>query len=122
MRIFRFDASAGHRISQFGSVHLVMSPIQRGEGRFQFGCMHIGAGGLVGRHQTIGPQLFLVVSGEGWVSGEGVERRPVCTGQAAFWDDGEWHEAGSDTGVLALVLEADALDPAQFMAEVCLSD
>ena len=118
MRLFSFDASAGHPIAHFGSMGLVMSPIQRGAGEFQLGCMHLDAGGLVGGHQAAGPQLFLVVHGEGWVRGEEPERHPITAGQAAFWTAGEWHESGTDTGMDAVVLEADALDPAQYMPEV----
>ena len=118
MRLFRFDASAGHPIASFGSVGLVMSPIQRGEGQFQIGCMHLEAGGLVGLHQAVGPQLFLVVRGEGWVRGERPERHPLAAGQAAFWVDGEWHESGTATGMDVIVLEAETLDPAQFLPEM----
>lgn len=117
MRIFRFDASAGRTIDQFGSVNLVMSPIQRGDGPFQLGCMHVGPGGLVGDHQAVGPQLFLVVNGSGWVRGQDSGRIPIAAGHAAFWTDGEWHESGSDTGMDVIVLEADTLDPAQYMRE-----
>ena len=122
MRLYRFDASSGRPIGQFGSLNLVMSPIQRGQGHFQLGCMHIGPGGLVGRHRAAGPQLFLVVQGTGWVSGEEGIRVPIATGRAAFWSDGEWHESGSDTGLDAFVLEADTLDPAQFMPEAPVDD
>ncbi len=122
MRIFRFDARAGRSIELYGSSNLVMSFIQRGEGQYQLGCMHVGPGGRVGRHQAVGPQLFLVVSGEGWVRGEDSDRIVITPGQAAFWTDGEWHEAGSDTGMTALVLEADAIEPAQYMAEVQADD
>lgn len=118
MRLFRFDAPAGHPITQFGSMGLVMSPIQRGAGAFQLGCMHLDAGGLVGNHQAVGPQLFLVVRGEGWVRGDGPERRLIAAGQAAFWTSGEWHESGTETGMDVVVLEAEALDPAQFMPEI----
>lgn len=118
MRLFRFDASTGRPITHFGSVGLVMSPIQRGAGEFQIGCMHLEAGGIVGFHKAAGPQLFLVVRGEGWVRGEGPERHPIVAGQAAFWTTGEWHESGSVTGMDVVVLEADLLDPAQFLLEV----
>lgn len=122
MRIFRFDAAAGRGIDQFDSLDVVMSPIQRGMGQFQLGCIRIGPGGRVGRHQAAGPQLFLVVSGEGWVSGEQRVRVPIAAGQAAFWSDGEWHESGSDAGMAALVLETDTLDPAHYMPEVTADD
>ena len=118
MQLFRFDASAGRPITDFGSVGLVMSPIQRGAGEFQLGCMHLNAGGLVGNHQAAGPQLFLVVRGEGWVRGEEPERHSIAAGQAAFWESGEWHESGTDTCMDVVVLEAGALDPAQYMPEV----
>lgn len=117
MRNFRFDTSAGRPIDRFGSVNLVMSPIQRGDGSFQLGCMHLGPGGLVGGHHAVRPQLFLVARGEGWVRGQDSDRMPIVAGQAAFWADGEWHESGSDTGMDVLVLEADTLDPAQYMRE-----
>ncbi|HLZ22315.1 MAG TPA: hypothetical protein VKQ30_09350 [Ktedonobacterales bacterium] len=118
MRLFRFDTSAGHPITRFGSAGLVLSPIQRGAGEFQLGCMHLEAGGLVGFHQAVGQQLFLVVHGEGWVRGEHPERHPIVAGQAAFWVAGEWHESGTATGMDVIVLEAETLAPAQFMPEV----
>ena len=118
MRLFRFDASTGHPITHFNSVGLVMAPIQRGTGPFQLGCMHLEAGGLVGFHQATVPQLFLVVRGEGWVRGEAPERHPIAAGQAAFWTVGEWHESGSATGMDVMVLEAETLEPAQYLHEM----
>lgn len=118
MRIFRFDSSAGRQITQFGSVNVVMSPIQQGSGPFQIGCMHLNPGGNVGVHPAVGPQLFLVVQGEGWVRGKGPEHRPIAAGQAAFWQAGESHESGTDTGMDVIVVEADSLDPSSFMPEL----
>ena len=122
MRIFRFDSSAGHAITQFGSVNVVMSGIQRGTQPFQIGCMHFNAGGLVGFHPATDPQLFAVVRGEGWVRGEENARHPITAGQAAFWTAGEWHESGTETGMDVIVLEAGALDPAQFMPDVAMEE
>jgi hypothetical protein len=121
MRLFRFDAPTGRPITHFGSVGLVMSPIQRGTGQFQIGCMHLDAGGVVGYHQAGEPQLFLVVRGEGWVRGESPERHPIAAGQAAFWETGEWHESGTAVGMDVIVLEAEALDPEQYLLEVALA-
>jgi hypothetical protein len=47
----------------------VPARIGRVEGEVQIGCMHIGAGGIVGYHQATVRQLFLVVTGTGWVRG-----------------------------------------------------
>lgn len=116
MRRFRFDADVGHVIERFGSVNAKISPIMRPEKEAQIGCLHIGAGGLIGGHPAVGQQLFLVVSGEGWVRTQSQERQPITAGHAAFWEDGEWHESGSETGMMVIVIEGEQLDPAQFMA------
>lgn len=41
----------------------------------------------------------------GWVSGADGERGPIRTGQAAVWDRGEVHGAGSDQGLTAVCVE-----------------
>ncbi len=118
MRIFRFNLGVARPIAHFGSVGASIAPIARpGAGFVQLGCIYIAAGGNVGRHPAAGPQLFLVVAGEGWVSGTEGVRVPIRAGEAAFWEPGEEHESGSEGGMTAMVLEAEALDPAQFMPE-----
>ncbi|HEX6799043.1 MAG TPA: cupin domain-containing protein [Ktedonobacterales bacterium] len=118
MRIFRFDAAVARPITEFGSVGASIAPVARpGAGFVQLGCIYVAAGGCVGRHPAGEPQLFLVVAGEGWVSGADGERVPIRTGQAAFWEPGEEHESGSEQGMAVMVLEAEALDPARYMAE-----
>jgi len=84
--------------------------------------MQIGVGGVVGYHQAVGPQLFLVVEGAGWARGEGPERRTIRAGQAAFWEDGEGHESGSEQGLVAIVIEGENLNPGQFMREESADD
>ena len=80
--------------------------------------MHIGPGGVVGYHQATVPQLFLVVAGSGWVTSADQVRQPVVVGQAAFWNGGEWHESGSDDGMMAIVLEGEGLDPGPWMTAI----
>ncbi len=128
MKLYRFDASAGHAVTRFGSDNVVMSGIQRiSEGAVQIGCKYIGTQGVVGYHQATTRQLFLVVEGAGWVRGEGPDgsdgsrRHTVAPGQAAFWAAGEWHESGPDFGMTAIVLEGDGIEPGQFMREEPLS-
>jgi hypothetical protein len=122
MRIYRFDAEAGRPISHFGS-DFVMTRIAHIVGdrsataELFMGCMHIGAGGSIGFHQATVPQLFLVVAGAGWVRGEADVRQPIVPFEAAFWQEGEWHEAGSKTGMTAFVIEGEGVNPAQFLPE-----
>lgn len=82
------------------------------DGQLFVGCMHIPPRGLVGHHQATIPQLFMVVSGEGWVRGGEGDRHQVKTGDAALWAADEWHEAGSEMGMTVVVIEYDVGGPA----------
>ena len=119
MRLYGFGLEAGRPIAQFGSERLTITGIARvADGGVQIGCTRLEPGGRVGAHQAAPRQLFLVVRGEGWVRGPEPERTPITADQAAFWEDGEEHEAGSEHGMVALVIEGDALDPDQFMRRI----
>ncbi len=59
---------------------------------------------LLGRHPTKLWQLFMVVEGSGWVSGDDQVRCPISTGQTVLWHPGEEHDSGSDTGMGVLIL------------------
>ncbi|WP_134685472.1 cupin domain-containing protein [Brevibacillus migulae] len=118
MKIFRFDAQSGKVIHQYDSINVVMSRIVRTAEGAHIGCMHIAAGGVVGYHQAGMPQLFLVVQGEGWVTDESRSKVPIKAGQAAYWTAGEWHESGTDTGMMAIIIESDHMDPSRSMTEL----
>ena len=117
MRRFRFDAQTGRAITEYGSDNVIMSPIARPQGHTNIGYFYVAPGGVVGYHQSSSDQLFLVVTGEGWIRGESSERQPIRVGQAAFWDEGEWHESGSETGMTVIIVESDSLELTQFMPE-----
>ena len=111
MQLFRFDATAGRALEVFDSQGVVLSRIGRVDGEVQIGCMHIGAGGIVGYHQATVHQLFLVIAGTSWVRGADETQQPIAAGQAAYWAPGEWHESGSQDGMTASVIEAATLGP-----------
>ena len=125
MRLFRFDSEVGRPLTAFGSADVRLAPVARvgasGDDRVQIGCMHIAPGGHIGAHPAVGPQLFLVVAGEGWVRGAAGgslgPRRRIVAGQAVFWEPGEQHESGSERGMMAVVVEGANLDPARYMPE-----
>jgi quercetin dioxygenase-like cupin family protein len=110
MRLYRFDAEAGRDVRQHSSVGLRISPVTRLAKGGQVVAMWIEPGGHVGAHDAVGPQLFLVVHGAGWVQGANGARAPIRAWQAAYWEDGERHCAGSPGGMGALIIEGDALD------------
>lgn len=104
MRIFRFDPEVSVPIDRFGS-NFRIGRLTEGDARGRVQVLHLPPGGLVGRHAAGERQLFAVVAGSGWVSGADGERRPIRTGQAAVWDRGEVHGAGSDQGLTAVCVE-----------------
>ena len=122
MRRVQFDASVGRAIAQFQSQHVTITGIQRTPGSAQIGCMWIGAGGVVGYHEADTAQLFLVVSGDGWATGADRVGHALSAGQGVFWEAGEWHESGSDTGMTVIVVEGEGLRPDQFMQAEPLPD
>lgn len=107
MRLIRFDSDAGRPVHAFGSEGLVISPVLRGKGAAHVGCMHLAADGFVGRHEATEPQLFLCIAGEGWVEGEDGQRLPLQVGTAACWARGEPHAAGTEKGMVAIVVAVD---------------
>lgn len=117
MKLFRFDLGTARPIPAFDSKNAFMARGVRTAGPTQIGCFYLEAGGVVGYHQAASDQLLLVVQGEGWVRADGAERVPVKAGDAVFWAAGEWHETGTDTGLVALPVESDGLKPEQFMPE-----
>jgi hypothetical protein len=122
MRLFRFDPAVAHPITQYDSHGVSIGRGARYSGDVQIGFFHIQAGGVVGYHPASAPQLFMVVTGEGWVRGEDEARMPIRPGQAAFWVAGEHHESGSDTGMAAVVIEGNGLDPSRYMPELLPDD
>ncbi len=118
MKRFRFDPAVGVPITQFDSRNVVIARGVRTTTFTQVGVMHLSAGGVIGCHQATLPQLFMVVAGAGWVRGASDARVPITVGQAAFWTKGERHESGTDSGMSAVVVESETLDPSVFMQEM----
>lgn len=65
---------------------------------------------LLGRHPTKFWQLFAVIEGSGWVTGDDGIHVPISAGEVVLWSPGEEHESGSDTGMSVLIL-ASSSDP-----------
>ena len=116
MKIFDFSKEAGKHITRFDS-DFVMSRIILTEKPANIGCMHLDKDGIIGYHQAVVSQLLLVVSGEGIVRGEDESIYPIKAGEAAFWVKDEYHETTTKTGLTAIVIESETLDPASFMTE-----
>lgn len=73
----------------------------------------LAPGGRIARHPATVPQMLLVLEGQGHVSGGDGAFVPIAAGEAVFWSAGEEHETLTDSGLTALVLEAEGLSPAR---------
>lgn len=118
MKIFRFDREVGRGVDQYQSSGFTISRVAQWFGDAVIHCAYLGTNGVIGYHQAVMPQLFLVVQGEGWARGEAPVKTPIQAGQAAFWEKEEWHESGTDTGMVAILIEGTNLDPSKFMPPV----
>lgn len=107
MNIVDFGKEQSVHIGQHGS-NFRMSRLVR-TASVQVACMYLKPGELIGYHPATTHQVFAVVEGAGWVRGEGPNRIPLGKGRAAVWVTGEYHEAGTDTGMVAIVIEGDVV-------------
>jgi hypothetical protein len=100
-------------VSEHGSLGLHMSEAARVKDAKEFR-VHLAAvspGGLLGRHPARLWQLFTVVSGSGWVSGDDGVQHEIHIGESVRWSPDESHESGSDDGMLVLIVQADVPPP-----------
>src|SRR5206468_1174998 len=107
VKIVRFDPS--RPIAQHGSSGAAVAGIARVDGPAQVVYIRLDAGGVLGEHPAATAQLFLVVTGSGWVRA-GADRRDVAAGSGAFWEPNELHESGTDDGLTAIVVEAESIE------------
>ena len=96
-------------VEAYSSEGALFSGVTRHEGRIGISCMRLEPGGTIGRHPAAVSQLFLLIDGEGWVSGQDGQRYSIRKGQAAYWNAGEEHESGTASGMTVLVAEGHEL-------------
>jgi hypothetical protein len=111
MRLYRFDDAAARPIADWGTRAVAVVEMLQLADEADVSYLRYGPGSVLGRHPTGRQQLFAVVGGEGWVSGPDGVRRRITAGQAAYWDVGESHESGTESGMTVVVIQAPHLDP-----------
>jgi quercetin dioxygenase-like cupin family protein len=115
MKIFRFGPQVGKNIDQYKSSGFILSKIVHLSDEAFVNCAYLAAEGWIGYHQAAAPQLFLVVQGAGWVRSKSSDKISIKTGQAAYWEKGEWHESGTETGMTAIIIEGGNFEPTRRM-------
>lgn len=109
MEMINFNRQTAKAITRYSSHEVVYQRIAAEIPDALIGIMTLDPGGLVGYHRALLDQLFLVVQGSGWVAGADRQRREITAGQAAFWREGEWHESGSEGGMIVVIIEGKSL-------------
>jgi mannose-6-phosphate isomerase-like protein (cupin superfamily) len=108
MQIFCFDR--GEKIiSRYDSVGLTATRIAWGQGQVSLTCLTVEPGGTIGAHPAPGSQLFMIVTGEGWVAGPDGHQVSIRAGSGVRWDAGEMHSSGTAVGFTAIVVEGAPL-------------
>ena len=110
MRIVEFSPEGTEPISLYQSIGASSVALGHGSGETHVYCVHFGPGGHIGSHLTGSCQLFLVVQGSGWAAGSNGVRIPLRAGQGAFFERGEVHSKGSETGMLSIMVQATELE------------
>jgi quercetin dioxygenase-like cupin family protein len=109
MRVIDLRSQTVARIEAFGSFGASSTELASGGGPSHVHAVRIEAGGMIGPHVAGFCQLFLVISGVGWVAGEDAARCPLEAGQAAFIALGEMHSKGAESSLLALIVQVEQL-------------
>ena len=115
MQRFRFDARGGAVVTAFGSRGVRAHPIQHDAARAVVTSLWLEPGGHLGEHEAPVDQLFLVMSGDGWVAGADGQALPLRAGEAAYWRGGERHACGSEGGMVVVVVEGEGLEPERWL-------
>ena len=111
MRVRRAEEMATRPITAFESQGASVTHIAQ-EDNVSVVRIELQAGGRLGMHPAACSQLFIVVEGEGTVLSDTAAPREVAAGTSIWWQEGELHETRSETGLIAIVVEAESLDPA----------
>lgn len=121
VEIYTFRKDTGKKVTHDASDFVLTRMIQT-KTEANIGCMYLERGGIVGYHQAKVPQLLLVIHGRALVRTEKTIDVEVEAGDAVFWKKDEWHESKTETGMTAIVLESETLDPSPYMPLVSRFD
>ncbi|MEM7016976.1 MAG: AraC family ligand binding domain-containing protein [Pseudomonadota bacterium] len=112
MKIVEFPKEAAEPIELFNSVAASSIPLGHGDGEAHVYCVYIEAGGAINRHEAGFGQLFLIIHGTGWAEGDDGQRVNLKAGQGIYFERGEHHAKGSDSGMTAIMVQVKTLTPA----------
>lgn len=118
MKRFRFGDETSWTINDYGSSFRLMRLHWSKSAETRVDIAYLAPGDFIARHATGLPQLFCVLIGSGWVSGDDEFEFPISAGEAAFWTHGEIHAARSDQGLTAIIIQSPDLDPGALLTPI----
>ena len=110
MKVIEFSRGQAQPIELFNSVSAASLPLGDGRGETHVHCVFFDAGGKIGEHPTGFAQLFLVIEGSGWATGADGRRVELRAGQGAYFERGENHSKGSETGMTAIMVQVSEME------------
>jgi len=113
MRPVDFSRDRAEPITEFGSAAATSVPLGSGEGEAHVYCVHFEPGGVIGPHPAGFGQLFLAIAGEGWAAGADGVRVSLAAGRGVYIERGERHSKGSDSGMTAIMVQVERLEPSE---------
>lgn len=110
MRVIDLRLGARRPIDEFDSAGAAAHHLGSGAGAVHVYAVHLEPGGVIGAHEAGFDQLFVPVHGGGWAAGADGVRRWIGVGEAAVIRRGEVHAKGSETGLVALMVQVERLE------------
>jgi quercetin dioxygenase-like cupin family protein len=111
MKLIEFTPEHARPIELFESVAASAVALGDGAGEAHVYCVRFGPGGRIGEHPAGFCQLFLVIEGEGWAACADGRRVTLTAGQGVFFERGETHSKGSETGMVAIMVQVTEFNP-----------
>lgn len=105
MKIVNLDPQRTEPIAQFNSIAASKLLLAEGRGQSYLYHLHFDGQSRIDRHVANFHQIFLVISGSGWVSGDDGKRVSIKAGQFAVFTKGETHSKGSETGMDVIMFQ-----------------
>ena len=107
MKLLRFGKEKSSKIENYDSVGAWAQPLGDGAGASHVYSVYLDSDSEIGPHPTGFCQLFLVTGGSGWVASADNRRVELAAGEGAFFEKGEVHSKGSDSGMHAIMIQVD---------------
>lgn len=102
--VIRFTPDVAHPILDFEAIGSSSVHLGSGSGESHAYVLHFDPGGEIGMHEAGFDQLFLVVSGEAWLTVEG-DTVELSAGETGVVPRGSMHAKGSRRGGTAVMVQ-----------------